>query len=77
VFRQLLSFHDAELAAHLDDVGFLPELYAIPWFLTLYTRACAPTHPGLAVVPPADAQRASVPFLLLNWLYDRMLPMRG
>ena len=46
VFRQLLSFHDAELAAHLDDVGFHPELYAIPWFLTLYTRASARPRPG-------------------------------
>jgi len=38
VFRHLISFHDPELAAHLDDIGFMPDLYAIPWFLTLYTR---------------------------------------
>ena len=38
VFRHLLSFNDAELAAHMDEIGFLPDLFAIPWFLTLYTR---------------------------------------
>ena len=56
VFRHLLSFHDAELAAHLDDVGFLPELYAIPWFLTLYTRTdhrAAAGRVAVAIVPGA------------------------
>eukprot|EP01137_Pigoraptor_chileana_P003838 Opistho-2@44615 len=37
-FRHLLAFGDPELAAHLDEIGFLPELYAIPWFLTMYTH---------------------------------------
>ncbi|CAO3685484.1 unnamed protein product [Rhizopus stolonifer] len=38
VFRHLLSFHDPELSSHLDDIGFMPDLYAIPWFLTLFTH---------------------------------------
>lgn len=40
IFRQLLSFHDPELSTHLDMIGFVPNLYAIPWFLTLFTRRC-------------------------------------
>eukprot|EP00123_Amoebidium_parasiticum_P011556 comp20785_c0_seq1/m.27302 comp20785_c0_seq1/g.27302 ORF comp20785_c0_seq1/g.27302 comp20785_c0_seq1/m.27302 type:complete len:996 (-) comp20785_c0_seq1:153-3140(-) len=39
VYRHLLAFHDPELAHHLDTIAFLPELYAIPWFLTVYTHA--------------------------------------
>lgn len=38
VFRQLISFHDPELGSHLNDIGFSPDLYAIPWFLTLFTH---------------------------------------
>ncbi|KAK4514821.1 Rhomboid domain-containing protein [Mucor velutinosus] len=38
VFRHLLSFHDPELSSHLDTIGFMPDLYAIPWFLTLFTH---------------------------------------
>lgn len=38
IFRHILSFHDPELSVHLDLIGFMPDLYAIPWFLTLFTR---------------------------------------
>ncbi|KAI8332532.1 rab-GTPase-TBC domain-containing protein [Choanephora cucurbitarum] len=38
VFRHLLSFHDPELSSHLDTIGFMPDLYAIPWFLTMFTH---------------------------------------
>ncbi|KAI8988297.1 rab-GTPase-TBC domain-containing protein [Mycotypha africana] len=38
IFRHLLSFHDPELSTHLDAIGFMPDLYAIPWFLTLFTH---------------------------------------
>jgi len=37
-YRRLLAFHEPELAVHLHDVGFDPELYAVPWFLTLFAR---------------------------------------
>ncbi|CAJ0749559.1 21924_t:CDS:10 [Entrophospora sp. SA101] len=38
VFGHLLSFHDPELSSHLRETGYIPDLYAIPWFLTLFTH---------------------------------------
>jgi hypothetical protein len=38
VFRQLVAYHEPELAWHLFKIGFHPELFAISWFLTLFTR---------------------------------------
>ena len=38
VFNQLLAFHDPQLYLHLQEQQFNPELYAIPWFLTLFTH---------------------------------------
>ncbi|KAG9285348.1 hypothetical protein G9A89_010823 [Geosiphon pyriformis] len=38
VFGHLLSFHDPELSSHLNKIAFMPDLYAIPWFLTLFTH---------------------------------------
>ncbi|CAG8554240.1 18674_t:CDS:10 [Acaulospora morrowiae] len=38
VFRHLLSFHDPELSSHLNKIGYQPDLYAIPWILTLFTH---------------------------------------
>jgi len=35
---QLLCFHDPVLASHLADIHFHPELYAVPWFLTLFAH---------------------------------------
>lgn len=37
-FSHMIAFHDPQLFNHLDNIGFIPELYAIPWFLTMYTR---------------------------------------
>ncbi|KAG8179024.1 hypothetical protein JTE90_011971 [Oedothorax gibbosus] len=37
-FSHLIAFHDPDLTNHLDSIGFIPELYAIPWFLTMYTH---------------------------------------
>ncbi|RKP18821.1 RabGAP/TBC [Rozella allomycis CSF55] len=39
LFNHLISFHDPQLNSHLHAIGFLPDLYAIPWFLTLFTHA--------------------------------------
>ncbi|XP_031552382.1 TBC domain-containing protein kinase-like protein isoform X2 [Actinia tenebrosa] len=36
VFSQLIAFHDPELFNHMQEIGFIPELYAIPWFLTMF-----------------------------------------
>ncbi|XP_067138557.1 TBC domain-containing protein kinase-like protein [Centruroides vittatus] len=38
VFSHLIAFHDPELTNHMNSIGFIPELYAIPWFLTMYTH---------------------------------------
>ena len=38
LFRQLLAYHDPELGIHLHSIGFEPELFGIPWFLTLFTH---------------------------------------
>jgi serine/threonine protein kinase/rhodanese-related sulfurtransferase len=38
LFRQLLAYHDPPLAVHLNRINFQPDLYAIPWFLTLFTH---------------------------------------
>uniref|UniRef100_V9KC16 TBC domain-containing protein kinase-like protein n=1 Tax=Callorhinchus milii TaxID=7868 RepID=V9KC16_CALMI len=38
VFSQMIAFHDPELSNHLNEIGFIPDLYAIPWFLTMFTH---------------------------------------
>lgn len=38
LFHLLLIYHDPQLALHLEDLEWSPELYAPSWFLTLYSR---------------------------------------
>lgn len=38
VFAHAQAFHDAELFNHLDGIGFIPDLYAIPWILTMFAH---------------------------------------
>ena len=38
LFAHLIIYHDPELFNHLQDLNFTPELYAIPWFLTMFTH---------------------------------------
>ncbi|CAD5122589.1 DgyrCDS11001 [Dimorphilus gyrociliatus] len=38
VFSHLISFHFPELSNHLNEIGFVPDLYAIPWFLTMFAH---------------------------------------
>ncbi|XP_070553007.1 TBC domain-containing protein kinase-like protein [Ptychodera flava] len=38
VFSHLIAFHDPELSSHMDSIGFIPELYSIPWFLTMFAH---------------------------------------
>lgn len=38
LFLQLLNYHDPELASHLDTIGFSPDHYIVPWFMTLFAR---------------------------------------
>ncbi|KAI0229602.1 hypothetical protein L0F63_003726 [Massospora cicadina] len=37
-FQQVMAYHDPQLALHTLRLGFHPQLYAIPWFLTLFTH---------------------------------------
>jgi len=38
LFRMLLLYHDPELCSRLDTHNLRPELYATPWFLTMFAR---------------------------------------
>ncbi|XP_043267019.1 TBC domain-containing protein kinase-like protein isoform X2 [Venturia canescens] len=37
-FSQIIAFHDPQLANHLRSISFVPELFAIPWFLTMFSH---------------------------------------
>uniref|UniRef100_A0A1B0GKB9 TBC domain-containing protein kinase-like protein n=2 Tax=Lutzomyia longipalpis TaxID=7200 RepID=A0A1B0GKB9_LUTLO len=37
-FSQLTIFHEPVLAKHLATISFIPELFAIPWFLTMFSH---------------------------------------
>lgn len=37
-FSQLTAYHEPVLAKHLSSINFIPELFAIPWFLTMFSR---------------------------------------
>lgn len=38
LFSHLIAFHDVTLFNHLYKLNFTPELYCIPWFLTMFTH---------------------------------------
>lgn len=37
-FAQLTAYHEPVLSTHLVGINFIPELFAIPWFLTMFSR---------------------------------------
>lgn len=37
-FSQLTAFYEPLLARHLVSINFIPELFAMPWFLTMFSR---------------------------------------
>ena len=37
-FSHLTAFHDPELANHFELIDFRPDLYAIPWYLTMFAH---------------------------------------
>jgi TBC domain-containing protein kinase-like protein len=37
-FQQLIMFHDPHLGLHMCEIGVRPTLFAVPWFLTLFSR---------------------------------------
>ena len=44
MFDLLLLYHDPQLALHLHEQDFIPELYSTQWFLTLFARALPMKH---------------------------------
>lgn len=43
MFSKLLDYHDSAMSEHLKNLGFIPNLYAIPWFFTMFTHVL-PLH---------------------------------
>ncbi|XP_063979758.1 TBC domain-containing protein kinase-like protein isoform X2 [Diachasmimorpha longicaudata] len=37
-FSQIIAYHDPYLANHLRSINFVPELFAMPWFLTMFSH---------------------------------------
>lgn len=37
-FSHMQAFHDPELFNHLNEISFIPDLYAIPWILTMFAH---------------------------------------
>jgi len=37
-FSHLQAFYDPILFNHMDEIGFIPDLYAIPWVLTMFSH---------------------------------------
>jgi len=34
----IIAFHDPELGSYLNKIGLTPDIYAIPWFMTMFTH---------------------------------------
>lgn len=75
-FSHMIAFHDPRLFNHLDTIGFIPELYAIPWFLTMYTHVF-PLQKIFLLWDTLLLGEASLPLCvgvaLLRQLKDRLL----
>uniref|UniRef100_A0A8C1HRJ9 TBC domain-containing protein kinase-like protein n=1 Tax=Cyprinus carpio carpio TaxID=630221 RepID=A0A8C1HRJ9_CYPCA len=76
VFSQIIAFHDPELSNHLNEIGFIPDLYAIPWFLTMFTHVF-PLHKIFHLWDTLLLGNSSFPFCIgvaiLQQLRDRLL----
>lgn len=76
VFSHLIAFHDPELSNHLDGIGFIPDLYAIPWFLTMYAHVF-PMHKIMHLWDTLLLGNSSLPLCIgvaiLQQLRDRLL----
>ncbi|KAK7096693.1 TBC domain-containing protein kinase-like protein [Littorina saxatilis] len=76
VFAHLITFHEPELSNHLEGIGFIPDLYAIPWFLTMYAHVF-PMHKILHLWDTLLLGNSSFPLCIgvaiLYQLRDRLL----
>ncbi|XP_066591371.1 TBC domain-containing protein kinase-like protein [Prorops nasuta] len=75
-FSQIIAFHDPQLANHLKSINFVPELFAIPWFLTMFSHVF-PLHKILHLWDKLLLGDSSFPLLvglaILKQLRDSLL----
>ncbi|KZC15044.1 TBC domain-containing protein kinase-like protein [Dufourea novaeangliae] len=75
-FSQIIAFHDSQLANHLRSINFVPELFAIPWFLTMFSHVF-PLHKILHLWDKLLLGNSSFPLLvgvaILKQLRDSLL----
>ncbi|XP_071857403.1 TBC domain-containing protein kinase-like protein isoform X1 [Bombus fervidus] len=75
-FSQIIAFHDPQLANHLRSINFVLELFAIPWFLTMFSHVF-PLHKILHLWDKLLLGDSSFPLLvglaILKQLRDSLL----
>lgn len=75
-FSHLIVFHDPILANHLRDIHFVPDLFAIPWFLTVFSHVF-PLHKTFhlwdKLILGDDSYPLYVGFIILQQLRDTLL----
>ncbi|CAH0397326.1 unnamed protein product [Chilo suppressalis] len=75
-FWQMTAFHEPELATHLHEINFVPELFAIPWFLTMFSHVF-PLHKILHLWDALLVEGPSLPLFMgvgiLRQLRDTLL----
>lgn len=62
-FSQLVVFHEPILARHLNSINFIPELFAIPWVLTMFSHVF-PLHKVLHLWDKLILGDSSYPLLI-------------
>ncbi|KAH3849892.1 TBC domain-containing protein kinase-like protein [Dreissena polymorpha] len=76
VFSHLIAFHDPELSNHMEGIGFIPDLYAIPWFLTMFAHVF-PLHKVYHLWDTLLLGNSSFPLCvgvaILQQFHDRLL----
>ncbi|CAD6187272.1 unnamed protein product [Caenorhabditis auriculariae] len=73
VFNHLLAYVDAPLYSHLAELGFFPELYAIPWFLTCFAHVL-PMHKLLHIWDQVLLHDSSFPLFVGLALMRQLRP---
>lgn len=74
-FSQLTAFHEPTLAKHLRDISFIPELFAIPWFLTMFSRKSLRLYHSLRSIIPLHSSAVADVFPLhkILHLWDKLI----
>lgn len=76
VFSHMIAFHDPELSSHMEGIGFIPDLYAIPWFLTMFSHVF-PLHKIVHLWDTLLQGNSSFPLCIgvaiLKQFHDRLL----